>query len=293
MTPPSAPASPPARIGEWLAYAAARLAIADHAALLEAQVLLAHVLGCGRTRLYARPEETLPEAQARRFAALVERRRAGEPVAYLTGTREFWSLTLAVTPDVLIPRPETERLVELALAELAPDAGARIADLGTGSGALALALAHERPRAHIVATDSSAAALAVARANAARLGLDRIEWRRGDWCRALDPRERFELIVSNPPYVRAGDPHLVQGDVRFEPRTALAAGPDGLDAVRRIAWAARRVLAADGMLLLEHAPEQAPAVQALLRRYGYRDIATHADHRGHPRATGARHPGGG
>lgn len=283
------------RIDACLAEASARLARDDAPddAHLEAEVLLAFVLGCARTHLYAFPERSVDTERASAFTELVERRRAGEPVAYLTGTREFWSLPLHVTRDTLIPRPETERLVELALERVAPGTPLQVVDLGTGAGPVALALAHERPAARIVATDRSAAALAVARANAARLGIGNVEFRHGDWCRALSPRERYAVVVSNPPYVAAGDPHLQRGDVRFEPRTALAAGADGLDAVRRIVRAARRVLVPGGWLLLEHGPDQARAVRELLDHSGYRAVTTHDDLAARARVTLARTPDAG
>lgn len=291
MSPAHAPRPGPTRIDEWLAAAAALLAPVHTVARLETEVLLAHVLQRPRSHLRAFPERALSPGEANGFLGLVERRRRGEPIAYLTGAREFWSLPLRVTPDTLIPRPETERLVELALEHLPGDDAAWVADLGTGAGPLALALAHERPAVHVVATDTSAAALEVARGNAARLGLGNVEFRRGDWCRALGPDERYAVMVSNPPYVPAGDPHLGRGDVRFEPRGALAAGPDGLDAIRRIAFAARHALAPGGWLLLEHGYDQAPAIRRLLMRCGYRAITTHEDLAAHPRVTQAQGAG--
>lgn len=259
-------------------------------ARLDVELLLAHVLGCNRTALYARPEQVLTTAQHENFEILLQRRALGEPLAYLTGQREFWSLPLTVTPDTLIPRPETELLVECALMLLSGRADIRIADLGTGSGAIAIALAMELPHAAIVATDQSTAALAVAKDNAERLCPDRIEFCEGDWCLAL-PHLSFDLIVSNPPYVAAADPALQDDGVRFEPVTALAAGHDGLDAIRAIIPAARRHLASGGVLLLEHGAGQAEAVAALLGQHGYRDIETHGDLAGLPRVTAAIWPG--
>ena len=232
---------------------------------LEAQVLLAHTLHADRAWLAAHPEEPVVPARAAAFFAFTRRRRDGEPIAYLTGVREFWGLPLAVTPNVLIPRPETETLVEQALARLPDDRDLRILELGTGSGAIALALARERPRARIVATDISEAALQVARANARRLGQFNVEFVHSDWYAVLAPRaaERFDAIVSNPPYIGAGDVHLSRGDVRFEPIVALTAGGDGLAALRTIVVAAPAWLVPRGWLLVEHGYDQAGDVRAL------------------------------
>ncbi len=205
-------------------------------AALEAELLLAHVLHRPRSALRGRPDQTLTPTQLAQLDALVTRRARGEPAAYLIGVRGFWSLELQVTLDVLIPRPETELLVELALQKIPADADWRIADLGTGSGAIALALARERPRCHIIATDISPAALEIARANAERLNIRNVEFRLGDWFGPLQD-ERFDMVVSNPPYVRSGDPHL--SDLRFEPSVALVAGADGLQHLYTIAMWAR------------------------------------------------------
>lgn len=271
-------------IEDALSRATARLQPIHDSARLDAEVLLADLLGRERSHLRAWPEGELDPAVAEAFAARVERRAAGEPVAYLVGNREFWSLRLKVNPDTLIPRPETELLVEAAL-ELIP-AGAEwpIADLGTGSGAIALAIARERPQCRLVATDRSEAALAVARENAEALGIGNVEFRAGNWCQAL-AGERYRLIVSNPPYVVSGDPHLTRGDARFEPRTALQAGPDGLDAIRIIAFQARAHLEPEGWLLLEHGFEQGTAVRKLLERYGYGAVQTREDLAGQPRVS--------
>jgi release factor glutamine methyltransferase len=242
----------------------------------EAAQLLAHVLDRSRGWLYAHGDALVPAQEAARFRQLVERRAAGEPIAYLVGARGFWRFDLAVTPDTLIPRPETELLVELALARIALDAPARVADLGTGSGAIALAIASERPRARMVAVDVSGEALEVARGNAAMLGIDNVEFRRGDWLAPLDG-ERFDLIASNPPYIAEGDVHLARGDLRFEPHGALASGTDGLDAIRIIAATAPKHLRDGGWLLVEHGWEQGPAVRALFEAAGFVDVATERD----------------
>ena len=262
-----------ARVRELLASATAG---SGSDARHEAGLLLGHALGRTRAWLFAHADDEVePDAQAR-FEQLVAARRRGEPVAYLTGTRGFWTLDLEVTPDVLIPRADTERLVELALERIPVEAACTVADLGTGSGAIALAIASERPQARIVATDASAAALAVARANARRLGLDQVAFAQGDWCAALGA-QRFDVIVSNPPYIAAGDPHLGEGDLRFEPASALASGADGLDAIRVIAAQARDHLEAGGWLLLEHGHDQGAGVRGLLADHGYVDIATARD----------------
>jgi release factor glutamine methyltransferase len=277
-------ATDPHSIAGLLAQATQRLH--GDTARLDAEVLLAHALNRPRSYLFAWPERTPSRAQQQHFDQLLAARRRGEPVAYLTGRREFWSLPLAVTPATLIPRPETETLVALALETIAPEADLEIADLGTGSGAIALALASERPRCRLVATDRCAAALEVARRNAMRLQLPDIEFLAGDWCNPLAGR-RFDRIVSNPPYVAASDPHLGRGDVRFEPRAALSAGADGLDALRRIVREARAHLKEDGWLLLEHGHTQGTAVRKLLLEAGYASVAVHADPAGRERvATG-------
>lgn len=262
---------------------------ASETAALDAELLLAHVLGRPRTFLHAWPERALDVPTTARFDELVVRRAAGEPAALLIGRREFWSLDLAVTADTLVPRPETERLVELALERLAPDAPLRIADLGTGSGNVALAIARERPACHVLASDRSTRALAVARANARALGIENVEFVRGDWCAAL-PGEPFDAIVSNPPYVPADDPHLRQ--LRFEPRGALAGGRDGLAQIRRIATAAPGRLRPGGWLLLEHGYDQGESVPALLAALGYREVADFTDGAGQPRVCVARAPRG-
>ncbi len=279
-----------ATLGELLADAARRLAEVGDTSRLDAEVLLAAALGCGRSYLRAWPERTPEPEQAARFAAWLERRLIGEPIAYLLGRREFWSLDLNVTPDTLIPRPETELLVDLALARLPADRPLVIADLGTGSGAIALALATERPRARIVATDRSPAALRVARGNAGRSNILNVEFRQGDWCAPL-AGERFDLIASNPPYVAATDSRWREGELRFEPPGALVAGEDGLDAIRAIITRAPDCLSPGGWLLLEHGYDQGEAVPALLRERGFVEVADHRDAAGVSRASCGRWPG--
>jgi release factor glutamine methyltransferase len=270
------------RIDEALRAARLRIDSTD------AELLLAHVLGASRSWLFAHARDVLPSEPQARFEALVARRAEGEPVAYLVGHRGFWSLDLQVTPATLIPRPETELLVELALERLPPERTLRVADLGTGSGAIALAIARERAHAEVVATDASAAALAVAQANAARHGLHNVVFREGRWCAPLGD-EHFDLIASNPPYIADDDVHLGQGDLRYEPRSALAAGPDGLDDVRIIVAEARAHLRSGGWLLLEHGFEQGSSVRALLEGAGFTQVETRQDLEGRDRVTLGRH----
>lgn len=245
-------------------------------ARLEAEILLAHTLEQTRTFLRTWPERTVEAKILAAFQALIEKRCQGTPVAYLTGEREFWDMTLKVSPDTLIPRPETETLVELALEKIPLDAAWRIADLGTGSGAIALAIARERPQCQLVATDTSTAALAIAQENAQRFNIDSIRFAEGPWCEPL-ANEPFEMIVSNPPYVHPDDPHLQQGDLRFEPLTALQSGLDGLADIRHICTAVGQHLRPPGWLLLEHGYGQGSAVAAILRELKYQQIQTVKD----------------
>lgn len=257
---------------------------------VDAQVLLAHLLGRDRAWLIAHAEDALLRADADRFFALAKRRREGEPVAYLTGWREFWGLRLAVDASVLIPRPETETLVEVALARLPPDRPLRVLDLGTGSGAVALAIAHERPRAQVLGIDRSASAIAIARRNAQRLGLANAAFAVGDWYRDLAPdgAAGFDLIASNPPYVAAGDPHLADADLRCEPANALIAGSDGLDALRTIIAGAPARLVCGGCLAVEHGYDQANAVRDLFGAAGLVDLVSARDLAGIPRVVAGR-----
>jgi release factor glutamine methyltransferase len=251
----------------------------------DARLLLRHVLGATQAQLIAYPERALSAAERERYLTLVDRRAAGEPVAYLLGVREFFSLDLRVTPDVLIPRPETEHLVEHALARLAPGAGRRALDLGTGSGAVAIALALSRPDALVIAADISEAALALARENARRHSAA-VLFLRSDWMTPIEGA--FDLIVSNPPYVRSDDPHLDLGDVRFEPRLALVAGKDGLDCIRTIVLQARTRLREGGWLLFEHGYDQGPAGLGLLEEAGYAELTSLRDLVGHLRVSAGR-----
>lgn len=243
---------------------------------LDAEVLLAHALQQPRSHLLAWPEKRLTAAQLATFRQLLQRRCNGEPVAYLTGEREFWSLPLGVTTDTLIPRPETESLVALALEKIPADAPQLIADLGTGSGAIALAIASERPRCTLIATERDPAALAVAEENAQRLGITTVAFRHGHWCEPLAGLQA-DLIVSNPPYIAAADPHLTRGDVRFEPRSALAAGPAGMDDLTAIAACAARHLKPGGWLLMEHGFDQGELARQLLEDTGFSQVLDYRD----------------
>ena len=274
-------------IGQALAGARGTLEATSATARLDAEILLSHVLGCGRARVLAHPATPLEPDSGGRYEALVERRRRGEPIAYLTGRREFWSLEFRVTPDTLVPRPETEHLVEAVLAAVGPDEAATIADIGTGAGGIAIAVALERPRALVLGTDRSAAAVAVARDNASRLGARNASFVVADACAALAPG-RWSVIVSNPPYVAEGDPHLLGGDVRFEPREALASGPRGLDMLDTLARHAPQRLALGGRMVLEHGADQGPEVRALLHRAGLTPVETLHDLAGHERVTVGR-----
>lgn len=251
----------------------------------EARLLLCHVLGCSTAWIEAHRDDALGEAEGERFAGLASRRAAGEPVAYLVGTREFYGRDFAVSPAVLIPRPETELLIDLVKAGPVPS---RVLDLGTGSGCLAITLALELPRTELTAIDRSPDALVVARGNAECLGA-RVRFLEGDWFDAV-AGERFDVIVSNPPYVAEADPHLREGDLRFEPAMALRCGTDGLDAIRRIVAQAPSHLIAGGRLLFEHGYDQAEAAASLLAAAGFSDPEAHRDLAGIVRVSGGRHP---
>jgi release factor glutamine methyltransferase len=277
----------PPTISEMLRTATRELQATSSTPRLDAEVLVMHACGLNRSRLVTHGRDALTDEQQRRLEKLLAQRRQGIPIAYLTGTREFWSLEFTVSPATLIPRPETELLVEKALALVPRDAEWTIADLGTGCGAIALALAKERPHCRVIATDISPQALEVARSNAMKFGLTNIEFREGNWFEPLNDMQ-LDMIVSNPPYVRANDTHLDQGDVRFEPELALAAGPDGLDAIRRIALSARERLNPAAWILLEHGWDQAAAISRLLHGLGYRNIVCYPDLSGRDRITACR-----
>jgi release factor glutamine methyltransferase len=265
---------------------AAMLGLAKREARLEARVLAAHSWQVNAAWLIAHDTDPLVDAHITALDTLLTRRLAGEPIAYLTGAREFYGRRFQVSPDVLIPRPDTELLVELALERIPPDRSVDVLDLGTGSGCIAITLALERPLVRVTAVDHSAAALKIAQHNA-DIHNARVEFLTSDWFIALAGR-RFDLIVSNPPYIAAADPHLARGDVRFEPLSALAAGADGLDDLRQLTAAARTHLKPGGTLLLEHGYDQADAVQALLRMDGIRHVRSWADLSGIRRVSGGQ-----
>lgn len=278
-------ASDPVSIKQLLEQATRRLN--TESARLDAEVLLAHVLQQPRSHFHAWPEKLLPAESHEQFDQLLQRRLKGEPVAYLTGKREFWSLALSVNTDTLIPRPETETLVAQALRRIPADQPQLIADLGTGSGAIALAIARERPHCEIIAVDIDEAAIETARLNAQRLDIHSIVFHTGDWCEPLTGMQ-LDMIVSNPPYIAESDPHLLSGDVRFEPRTALAAGAQGMDELRRIARCAVNYLQAGGWLLMEHGYDQGLLARQLLEGTGFTEVIDYTDDAGQDRVIAGR-----
>ncbi|MCX7098794.1 MAG: peptide chain release factor N(5)-glutamine methyltransferase [Methylococcales bacterium] len=272
-----------------LALAATCLADHSDTPLLDAEVLLGFVLGKPRTYLRAWCDNPLTEQQLAAFDALLEQRQFGTPIAYLTGTREFWSRDFRVTPDVLIPRPDTELLIELSLALIQKNQAVKLLDLGTGSGIIAVTLAAECPNAFVTATDASKAALSVAQYNAHRHQLTNIEFILSDWFSNI-PKTAFDLVISNPPYIADYDEHLQQGDVRFEPSTALIAADHGLSDIKTIADHARGYLKPAGHLLIEHGYNQAPQVQAIFNALAYDKVQSYQDLSGQPRVTYGQKP---
>ncbi len=256
---------------------------------LDAEVLLAHCLQKNRTWLVTWPEKELPTADIERFRQLLQRRITGEPIAHITGTREFWSLPLTVTADTLIPRPDTELLIEKILQIYPLETDISLADLGTGSGAIALALAYERPHWKIIATDQSAAALAIAKQNADNLNLSNVSFKLGNWFEPLG-NQVFDVIVSNPPYIPQADPLLTQGDARFDPITALASGDDGLDDIRLIASQAGKHLKPLGRLFIEHGYDQKPEMLDIFSKNAFTEIQQANDMANNPRITFAINP---
>ncbi len=252
--------------------------------LIDTQILLCHVLKVDHSYLYKAPEEMISAQSIQTFMELIEQRRQGIPVSYLTGHREFWSLDLKVDLNTLIPRPETEHLVEAALNTIEQGSIRNILDLGTGTGAIALSIAHEYPNCIVIATDISSKALDVARQNLIALQLNNVIFKQGDWCEALDG-DRFDLIVSNPPYIAEDHSCLREGDVQFEPVLALKSGPDGLDAIRKIIEQAPDHLNSDGWLILEHGYDQKESVQQLFSEKGFQAIETLQDYAGLDRVT--------
>ena len=266
-----------------------RLSDTTPSARLDAEVLTAHELGRNRSYLHAWPEKKITPDAAARIQTVVKKRAGGMPIAYLTGKKEFWSREFTVTPSVLIPRPETEELVELALSLIPTGTADRIADLGTGSGAVAITIAAERPNSQLIASDLCPRALAVATANAARHNRTNVSFFLSNWFDTI-PAMTFDLIVSNPPYIAENDPHLDRGDVRAEPRIALTAGDNGLAALNAIARQAKRRLKPGGHLLLEHGYAQSGDLHDLLCSAGYGNIVAHRDLQGHLRVTSAQIP---
>lgn len=273
-----------ATIHSLLTDAARLLSANSDSAALDAEILLCLALGKPRSYLRAWPERSPHADQIAHFQNLLARRRQGVPIAYLTGEREFWSRDFIVTPDVLIPRPETELLIEIALSLLPRDRPVKIIDLGTGSGIIAITLALELPKADVAAADLSPTALAVAERNAARHRAERIRFLRSNWFASV-PQQTFDLVISNPPYIAEHDAHLDQGDVRFEPKTALTAPRQGLADIETIARDARRYLHSGGHLLIEHGYDQEHAVQSIFRAFGYDNVVTYKDLSGQPRAS--------
>jgi len=276
------------RLDNVLENAAARLSEVSDSSRLDAEILLARIIDMPRSYLFAHPEDELDEHSFDRFSALLERRADGEPMAYIMGTKEFWSHELIVNASTLVPRPETELLVDLALREIPRKAEWHILDLGTGSGAIAIALASERMLCQITATDISAAALAVAEENARHLCLGNLDFAHGSWTEPVRG-QRFNVIVSNPPYVRANDAAL--GKLSHEPLSALVAGPDGLDAIRILARDCGAILDENGVLLVEHGAEQQADIATILEASGWSEIVGHNDYAGLPRVTVARRSG--
>ena len=269
-------------IKNLLDFASQKL-VESPSARFDAELLLAHTLESTRSFLYANPEFELPGVRAETFKKLIKQRAHGTPIAYLIESSEFWSLPLRVTPDVLIPRPETELLVETALEILPVEADWRVADLGTGSGAIALAIASERKKLEVHAADISPAAIRVARENARQLKLKNIHFHYGSWTQPLSGK--FQLVVSNPPYIDAGDPHLKQGDLRFEPRGALTPGNEGTSAIRDISRLVHPILVDGGWLMLEHGWDQGTASRDILVAAGYTNVMTLKDLAGLDRVT--------
>ncbi len=269
---------------EALAWGRKALYGCSESVAADAELLLCHKLDCDRTALMAHGDEAMAEEQWADYQALVQQRVAGHPVAHLVGEAGFWTLTLAVNESTLIPRPDTELLVETVLAILPETEPFSVVDLGTGTGAIALSLARERPAWSVSGTDYAPDIVGLARGNAQRNGIEQVLFMTSDWCHDI-PDASVDVLISNPPYVAADDSHLDAGDVRFEPRTALTAGPDGLAAIRTIVHQAPRVLRNKGYLFLEHGFDQADAVCELLLEAGFRGVETRRDYGGNPRVT--------
>ena len=278
--------SVPVSIADAIAETTARLRAVSESARLDAEILIARAIDMPRSYVFAHPEDELDADAVARLEGTVQRRMSGEPMAYISGFKEFWSLELMVSPATLVPRPETEILVDRALREIPRKADWPILDLGTGSGAIALAIASDRPLSKVTATDISADALAIAQQNARQLNLANVEFLQGDWIAPV-AGQTFRIVTSNPPYVREGDPYL--DSLQAEPDLALTAGPGGLEAIETLARDCRPIIDAEGMLFLEHGAEQREAVADILTAYGWGSIRCYDDYAGLPRVTSA-HP---
>jgi release factor glutamine methyltransferase len=256
----------------------------SESARLDAEILFCDVMQFSRSRIYSHPEQAVPEDKSVLFQSLIEQRQQGHPIAHLTGKKEFWSLELTVNKDTLIPRPETELLVETALQMIPENAAFNILDLGTGSGAIAIAIASERPDCKIVATDINKNALSIAKENAETHQIENIQFFLSDWYKNI-PSQSFDLIVSNPPYIKQDDEHLSQGDVRFEPELALVSGVDGMQAINIILESAKHYLASNACLLIEHGYDQKPLVQEAFLKHDFKQLKTFQDLSGQDRIT--------
>lgn len=265
------------KIDNLLKAAATQLAVISNSASLDAEILLCHVLNVNRSYLYTWPEKIVSATKHAEFLSLIQRRLQQEPIAYITGHQSFWNLDLTVTPDTLIPRPETELLVQITLDLLSDQSQTCVADLGTGCGAVALALASEQPQWNIIATDNSSAALNIAQHNAVQFNLSNVQFRLGHWCEALPSKQKFDAIVSNPPYIEINDSALAQDVFLFEPHTALFSQKNGLADLQKIIEQAKYYLKQNGWLILEHGYQQAEKVRELLLNLGYENVASHAD----------------
>jgi release factor glutamine methyltransferase len=276
------------KISDLLSEAQSKLASPD--ARVESELLMEAICGISRSHQYSQFNDNLSEDLVQQYQYALQRRISGEPIAYITGSRGFWDMDLHVTPDVLIPRPDTECLVEQALERIPTNNCWQIADLGTGSGAIAIAIARERPQCEITATDRSMAALVIARENANLQGSENISFVAGSWGRPLETR-RFNMIISNPPYIRSNDPHLRQGDLLAEPVDALVSGADGLEDIRQIIVDAQSLLEPGGWLLMEHGYDQATEISNFMRQADFFEVFTRQDYGGNDRVTGGRWPG--
>ncbi|NOZ51862.1 MAG: peptide chain release factor N(5)-glutamine methyltransferase [Gammaproteobacteria bacterium] len=283
-TPPVTDHHPYTTIQQALSDARQQLSPTLEAASLEAEILLGHVLQQSRAQLYTWPHKPISDSQLSSYKALLARRFAGEPIAYIVGFREFWDLPLRVSPATLIPRPETERLVEISLELIPTDKTWHVADLGTGTGAIAIAIAKHRPRSQVVATDISIEALTIAQQNATQLKIPNLQFKNGAWCQPLKGMF-FDLIVSNPPYITKNDPHLKQGDLRYEPALALTSGQNGLQDITNIVQSAPTILKNGGWLLLEHGFNQGDSVTNLLSMNNYKNISKYHDYEYRERAS--------